>query len=131
MEYTYNIYDNIYHLMLEGKKDIEIRLLNEKSKKIAEGNFITFNNLDEKGKYIRTRVIRKTIYNNVEELLLDNDIERILPGSSKEDLVKIMTEIFKEAFNNSKIVAFQFKYINSDIDTKVNKEEKLCLKNQR
>ena len=120
MEYTYNIYDNIYHLMLEGKKDIEIRLLNEKSKKIAEGNFITFNNLDEKGKYIRTRVIRKTIYNNVEELLLDNDIERILSGSSKEDLVKIMTEIFKEAFNNSKIVAFQFKYINSDLDTKVN-----------
>lgn len=131
MEYTYNIYDNIYYLMLEGKKDIEIRLLNEKSKKIAEGNFITFNNLDEKGKYIRTRVIRKTIYNNVEELLLDNDIERILPGSSKEDLVKIMTEIFKEAFNNSKIVAFQFKYINSDLDTKVNWEVKLCLKNQR
>ena len=28
MEYTYNIYDNIYHLMLEGKNDIEIRLLN-------------------------------------------------------------------------------------------------------
>ena len=56
----------------------------------------------------------------MEELLLDNDIERILPGSSKEDLVKIMTEIFKEAFNNSKIVAFQFKYINSDLDTKVN-----------
>ena len=63
---------------------------------------------------------RKTIYNNVEELLLDNDIERIIPGSSTEDLVKIMTEIFKEAFNNSKIVAFQFKYINSDLDTKVN-----------
>ena len=42
MEYTYNIYDNIYHLMLEAKKDIEIRLLNEKSKKIAEGKFITF-----------------------------------------------------------------------------------------
>ena len=120
MEYTYNVYDDIYHLILAGKKNIEVRLLNEKSEKILEGDFITFNNLDEKGKYIRTRVIRKTIYNNVEELLLDNDIERILPGSSKEDLVKIMTEIFKEAFNNSKIVAFQFKYINSDLDTKVN-----------
>ena len=37
------------------------------------GDFITFNNLDEKGKYIKTKVIRKTVYKDVEELLLDND----------------------------------------------------------
>ena len=93
MEYTYNVYDDIYHLMLVGSKDIEVRLLNEKSEKILVGDFITFNNLDEKGKYIKTKVIRKTVYKDVEELLLDNDIERILPGSSKEDLVKILVKI--------------------------------------
>ena len=31
MEYTYNVYNDIYYLMLAGKKDIEVRLLNEKS----------------------------------------------------------------------------------------------------
>ena len=111
MEYTYNVYDDIYHLMLVGSKDIEVRLLNEKSEKILVGDFITFNNLDEKGKYIKTKVIRKTVYKYVEELLLDNDIERILPGSSKEDLVKILVKIFKEGFDNSKLVAFKFKYM--------------------
>ena len=116
MEYTYNVYDDIYHLILAGKKNIEVRLLNEKSEKILEGDFITFNNLDEKGKYIKTKVIRKTVYKDVEELLLDNDIERILPGSSKEDLVKILVKIFKEDFNNSKPVAFKFKYIDSNLD---------------
>ena len=116
MEYTYNVYDDIYHLMLVGSKDIEVRLLNEKSEKILVGDFIIFNNLDDKGKYIKTKVIRKTVYKGVEELLLDNDIERILPGSSKEDLVKILVKIFKEDFNNSKLVAFKFKYIDSNLD---------------
>lgn len=45
MEYTYNIYDDIYSLMLSGKKNVEVRLLNEKSEKILVGDFITFNNL--------------------------------------------------------------------------------------
>ena len=40
MEYTYNVYDDIYHLMLVGSKDIEVRLLNEKSEKILEGDFM-------------------------------------------------------------------------------------------
>lgn len=116
MEYTYNVYNDIYYLMLAGKKDIEVRLLNEKSEKILEGDFIIFNNLDEKGKYIKTKIIKKTIYKDVDELLLDNDIKRILPGSSKEDLVEILVKIFKEDFNNSKLVAFKFKYIESNFD---------------
>lgn len=116
MEYTYNVYNNIYYLILTGKKDIEVRLLNEKSEKILEGDFITFNNLDEKGKYIKTKVIRNIVYKDVDELLLDNDIERILPGSSKKDLIEILVKIFKEEFHNSKLVAFKFKYIDSNLD---------------
>ena len=131
MEYTYNVYNDIYYLMLAGKKDIEVRLLNEKSEKILEGDFIIFNNLDEKGKYIKTKIIKKTIYKDIDELLLDNDIKRILPGSSKEDLVEILVKIFKEDFNNSKLVAFKFKYIESNFDAQVNWEVELCLKNQR
>ncbi len=116
MEYTYNVYDNIYQLILSGKKNIEVRLLNEKSEKILNGDFITFNNLEKKGLYIKTKVIKKTIYKDVEELLLDNDIEMILPGSSKEDLVKILHKIFKDDFNGCKLVAFKFKYLESNLD---------------
>ena len=45
MEYKYNVYSDIYHLILTGKKNIEVRLLNEKSEKILVGDYITFNNL--------------------------------------------------------------------------------------
>lgn len=119
MEYTYNIYNDIYYLMLTGKKDIEIRLLNDKSLKILEGDFITFNNLSCEGRYIKTRVKRKSIYNNIDEVVINNNINRILPGSSKENLVKLLIQIFGDKVNNSKIVAFEFELIDSDLDIKV------------
>lgn len=34
MEYTYNILNEVYYLMLSGKKTIEVRLLKEKSNNI-------------------------------------------------------------------------------------------------
>lgn len=119
MKYTYNIYNDIYYLMLTGKKDIEIRLLNDKSLKISEGDFITFNNLSCEGRYIKTKVKRKSIYNNIDEVVINNNINRILPGSSKENLVKLLIQIFGDKVNNSKIVAFEFELIDSDLDIKV------------
>ena len=46
MEYTYNILNEVYNWMLSKHKNIELRILKEKSKKIKVGDFITFNNLD-------------------------------------------------------------------------------------
>ena len=54
-------------------------------------------------------------------------IERITKTKDTPSLVKI----FKEDFNNSKLVAFKFKYIDSNLDAQVNQEVELCQKNQR
>lgn len=114
MEYTYNIYDDIYSLMLSGKKNVEVRLLNEKSEKILVGDFITFNNLSCEGRYIKVKVTSKNIYNDVDAMLLDNDIEKIFPGSSKEELTKLLVQIFGEAAKKSKIVTFSFVVIDTN-----------------
>ena len=37
MEYNYNILDEVYYWMLSGKKDIEVRLLKEKSERLNTG----------------------------------------------------------------------------------------------
>lgn len=121
MEYTYNVYDDIYHLMLAGKKDIEARLLNEKSEKILVEDFITFNNLSCTGRYIKTKVTGKNIYNSVDEMLLNNDINRILPGSSKEMITELLSKIFGDAFKNSKIVTFEFLVVDTDLDIEVDR----------
>lgn len=121
MEYTYNIYDDIYSLMLSGKKNVEVRLLNEKSEKILVGDFITFNNLSCEGRYIKVKVTSKNIYNDVDEMLLDNDIEKIFPGSSKEELTKLLVQIFGEAAKKSKIVTFSFVVVDTDLDIEVDR----------
>ncbi len=121
MEYTYNVYNDIYYLMLAGKKDIEVRLLNEKSGKILEGDFITFNNLSCEGRYIKVKVTEKNIYNSIDDMVLDNDIERILPGSSKDDLTKLLVQIFGDVANKSKIVTFSFVVVDTDLDVEVDR----------
>ena len=53
MEYTYKILDEVYYWMLSKQKNIEIRLLKEKTEKIQAGDFITFNNKDHEGSSLR------------------------------------------------------------------------------
>ena len=43
-EYTYNIIDDVYRWMISRKKDIEVRILKEKSEAIQVGDTIIFNN---------------------------------------------------------------------------------------
>ena len=69
MEYTYNILNEVYNWMLSKHKNIELRILKEKSKKIKVGDFITFNNLDQVGKFIRVKVISKELFDNLDDLL--------------------------------------------------------------
>ena len=42
MEFEYRIYEEVYNDMLSGKKAIEFRLLNEKSRNIQIGDKIKF-----------------------------------------------------------------------------------------
>ena len=56
MEYTYKILDKVYYWMLSKQKNIEVRLLNEKSKKIQVGDFITFINIEHEEKFIKVKI---------------------------------------------------------------------------
>ena len=48
--YNYRIYNEVYNDIKCKKKDIEFRLLNEKSEKIKLGDLIEFNVVDEPNK---------------------------------------------------------------------------------
>lgn len=121
-EYTYNIINDVYNWMISRKKDIEVRILKEKSKAIQVGDIITFNNQDSVGKFIKVKVINKTIVNNIEELLQRFDIERMMPGHSKDELIDLMQKIYGEELDKKPIVAFEFKYSSSDDEVNDKKE---------
>lgn len=119
MEYTYNILNEIYYFILSGMKTIEVRLLNEKSENILINDYIIFNNIDDNDRYIKTKVIKKVIYNNFSDLIINNDVNKIMPNHTADELKDLLFEIYAERLNNHKIIAFEFQYITSDLDIEI------------
>ena len=109
----YRIYKSVYDDILSGKKNIEFRLLNEKSDKIKPGDKIKFKVLDNDNLYILTNVVEKFVFNNIDELWNNKDIlSNNALGYTKEELAVVFYEIFgRENVINSKIVGIKFNII--------------------
>ena len=116
MEYTYNILDEVYYWMLSKQKNVEVRILKEKSEKIQVGDFITFNNQDHNNQFIKVKVIDKNIFDNVSELLKKYNVNNIMPNHTEEEVKELLEKIYGEDLSRKKIVAFKFEYISSDKD---------------
>ncbi len=116
MEYTYNILDEVYYWMLSKEKNIEVRILKEKSSKIQVGDIITFNNQDNKNQFIKVKVIDKKIFDNVEDLLNQYDVNRMMPNHTENELKELLDKIYGKELITGKLVAFKFEYIGSDRD---------------
>ena len=114
MEYTYKILDSVYYWILSKQKNIEVRLLNEKSKKIQVGDFITFINIEHEEKFIKVKIIDKNIFCSVEELLDKYDINHIMPNHTLEDIKETLIKIYGDESVAKKLVAFKFEYLSSD-----------------
>lgn len=113
-EYTYNIINDVYNWMISRKKNIEVRILKEKSQAIQIGDIITFNNQDSIGEFVKVKVINKTIVDNLQELLNKFDVERMMPGHSEEELIELMNNIYGSELGSKQIAAFEFEYMSSD-----------------
>ena len=114
MEYTYKILDSVYYWMLSKQKNIEVRLLNEKSKKIQVGDFITFINIEHEEKFIKVKIIDKKVFNSVEEILEKYDINQIMPNHTLEDIKETLIKIYVDESIIKKLVAFKIEYLSSD-----------------
>lgn len=69
----YKIYKNVYEEMLFGKKNVEIRLLNEKSQKIKIGDKIKFQVFDS-DLFLIVQVMNKYIFSNIDEMWENENI---------------------------------------------------------
>lgn len=113
MEFEYRIYEEVYNDMLSGKKTIEFRLLNEKSRNIQIGDKIKFIVADNEEKYLIAKVIDKYIYDTLEALWNDKDRLNNSLNYTKEEFINAFNNIFgEENVNNSKIVGFKIKILH-------------------
>lgn len=113
-EYSYNINNDVYNWMISREKDIEVRVLNEKSLTIQIGDIITFNNLDNNGKFVKMRVKEKNLLENINELLTKFSIERIMPKHTKEELIGMLKTIYGDELSKKQIVSFELEYLSCD-----------------
>ena len=114
MEYTYKILDEVYYWMLSKQKNIEVRLLNEKSEKIQVGDFITFINIANEEQFIKVKITDKNIFDSVEDLLRKYDINHIMPNHTLKDIKEALVKIYGDKSDTQELVAFKFKYLSSD-----------------
>ena len=112
-EYKYRIYDTVYEDIVSGKKTIEYRLLNDKSRDIKIGDKILFTVVDNDKKKVLVEVINKYIYSDLEELWNSNNSINNTLNYSKDEFINAFYNIFgKEVVINSKIVGIEFKIIS-------------------
>lgn len=109
----YRIYKNVYDEMTIGKKNVEIRLLNEKSEKIKIGDKIKFQAIDTDS-YLIVEVTNKYIYRDIDELYENKDIVlNCVKNYTKEECLNVLFEIFgKEKVLSSKLVGIEFRILN-------------------
>ena len=110
----YRIYKNVYDEILSGKKNIEFRLLNEKSDKIKLGDKIKFKVLDNDDLYILAKVVERFVFDNIDELWSHKEIlSNNVLDYNKEEFINTFYDIFgRENVINSKIVGIKFTIIN-------------------
>ena len=107
--FEYRIYKEVYEDIISKKKNVEYRLLNEKSNKIKKGDKILFKVLDCDD-ILKVTVTNTYIYNNIDELYENiKNLSNTL-NYTKNEFTELFYKIFsKEKVINSKIIGIEFK----------------------
>ena len=97
MEHELKLQPRYYEYILNGSKDIEIRLYDEKRQKINIGDIIIFKKEPELNESFKVRVVGLLRYENFDGLFEDFDIDRLADKSMKksellEELEKFYTK---------------------------------------
>ncbi|HKC04776.1 MAG TPA: hypothetical protein VKC54_02810 [Patescibacteria group bacterium] len=113
--------DDIFDFLVSGEKTVETRSRNPNDGEsdyanVKPGDVLHFKSLDT-GKEIEKIVVSNHVYNSVEDLVENENVEKILPGiGSKENYLKQFEEVknkfgekYKYEVENYGMVAISFK----------------------
>lgn len=76
------------NLILSGKKTLEVRVLYPNLRRIKKGDLINLNNQAT----IRVKDVRT--YSTFEEMLSHEKASRIVPGSTREEVLKLLKSLY-------------------------------------
>ena len=110
MEMILHLKDEIFDLVKNGSKNIEIRLYDEKRRKLNVGDILIFYKNGDESKKVIAKVEELNIFDNIEELVNNYDLRNMyFEDSSKEELISIFNERYsKDKQEEYKVVAIKF-----------------------
>ena len=96
--------DKFLKFIESGKKDLEVRVGYNSFRKIKIGEIVDFNNMNRS---VVGEIVDIRNYSNLEEMLKVESSERIVPGYSKERLLRLLKEIYPQRKEELGIIVFQ------------------------
>lgn len=95
MEMKFHLHSDVFDIVKNGKKDIEVRLNDEKRRCLNVGDTLIFLKRPDDLEEIKAKVVDLNYYDNFDELVNHYDMERLyLSNYSKEDYLKEMERFY-------------------------------------
>lgn len=117
--YLYTLYDKPFASIASGRKDIEMRLYDEKRKEIQIGDYIEFSKLDG-SKKILTKVLALHIFDTFDDLYRAFNKERLGYLSDEDASPSDMEQYYSiDKILKNKVVGIEIKIVNNKMQLKV------------
>ena len=97
MEMNVHLHPDVFEIVKQGVKDIEVRVNDEKRRKLKVGDTLVFLKRPLEDESIKAKVIGLEYYDNFIELVNHYDMKRIyLDGYTKENYLKEMARFYTD-----------------------------------
>ena len=97
MEMNVHVHPDVFEIVKLGIKDIEVRVNDEKRRKLNIGDTLVFLKRPLEDESIRAKVVGLEYYDNFSQLINCYDMKRIyLEGYTKENYLKEMSRFYTE-----------------------------------
>ena len=109
----FHLDSDIFDIVSNGIKDVEVRLNDEKRSILNVGDKLVFLKRPDDIESISATITNLVYFNNFSEVVEYYDMKRIyLDSASKEDYINLMKRFYSdEAVNKYGVVAIEFKLI--------------------
>lgn len=101
MEMVVHLHSDVFDIVKNGNKDIEVRLFDEKRSKLSIGDTLIFLRRPLENEAIKAKVVNLVRFNNFSEVVDNYDMKRIyLDGYTKEMYLNEMRRFYTEEDEN-------------------------------
>ena len=110
MEMFVHLHPEVFDIVLNKDKDVEIRVNDEKRRKLNVGDTLVFLNRGNEEEQIRATITNLVYFNNFLEVVDNYPMKRIyLDEYTKEDFVNLISRFYsEEEVNKYGVVAIEF-----------------------